>query len=650
MRITKVNIPSSSPENGIQDNGLSPITMSKLENIVLLVGKNGSGKSRILTKISSVIQKKTTKQEVENINLNIEKCNNDITSFRNTIDNHSIPSLKKATNEIEKYQYTDQIKQYQQLIEQREKDLLSLRSRKEYSLVETNELKDSYWVVYFVPKKLNLKDCNALAPNQLNINSERVKSIGIDELADCALAKIKRVVDIRFNATHQDYQGDIKAKQKAIEEYEQLDELIFTFLGVRLDRNIDGDTTLFNFPIGSAKLSDGQKILLQLCVAIHAQGASLDNMILFLDEPENHMHPSATIEFLDTLIKKVPNGQIWIATHSIPLISHFGTENIWYVEDGKVSYAGKEQEKVLESLLGNEKEIEKLNDLLNLPAVSATNNFAYQCLSQPNVVMTNANDPQSKQIGFILMEQLEKGKVKLLDYGAGKGRFISNFFDRLNESEKVMVQNRFEYVAFDKYDNDKNDCLKNIERVYGNAENKYYNDMTKLLTDHDKGSFDIAVLCNVLHEIDPKEWLELFKREGDITPLLKDDSGVLLHVEDMLLPVGEKAYKNGFIVLDTPHIKDLFQLQSSDFKYFNCDDPKFRDRLKAHLIPKNNLMKITEDSRKKALGAIQKTAKDEIKRIRDKTPNYRNGKEHAFWVQQFANSSLALGELSTETE
>lgn len=649
MKITKIDIPTVSQENGIQDDGLAPIVMNKLGNIILLAGRNGSGKSRILAKISSTIQQKPTKQEVESADLNIENKNNNITTYNDSFSRLQTRLTQEIIGDVERQRSEQEVKHCKQRIELLEKEILRLESRKEWKFVETNELKDSYQIVHFVPKVLNLKDCNALTPNQLKQNSENVKNIGVESLPECSLAKIKKVVDNHFNATHQNFQGNADLKQRTIEEYEYLDNLIYTFLGTRLDRNTDGDTTLFNFPIGSAKLSDGQKILLQLCVAIHAQGASLDNMILFLDEPENHMHPSVTIEFLDALIKKVPNGQIWIATHSIPLISHFGTENIWYVDNGKVSYAGKEQEKVLESLLGNEEEIEKLNDLLNLPAVSAINNFAYECLSQPDVVMTTAEDPQSKQISFILMEQLQKGKVKLLDYGAGKGRFISNFFDRLKDDEKQIVQTQFEYIAFDKYDCDKNDCLKNIERVYGNADKKYYNNLTSLLSDHDKESFDIVVLCNVLHEIDPKEWLELFKSEGDITPLLKDDSGLLLHVEDMLLPIGEKAYKNGFVVLDTPHIKELFGMQSADFKYFTSDDPKFRNRLKAHLIPKNKLSIITEDSRRSALEAIQKTAKDEIKQIREASPDYKNGKKHAFWVQQFANSSLALGELSVKS-
>lgn len=646
MKITKVNIPSVSPEYGINDNGLAPIIMNKLGNIILLSGKNGSGKSRILTKISTIIKQKPQKQEIEKFDLNIKKAESSIASYQNTIDNHYKPSILNSTDEFKKESLIQQEEQALKQIENLEKELLRLKLRKEWNLIDTQELQDNYQVVYFVPKGLDLTDCNKLTPEDLEINANNVNTLGVLQLPKGSLAKIKKVVDKKFNVTHQDSQVDPDIKQKAINEYENLDNLIYSFLGIRLGRDVDGNTTLFGFPIGSSNLSAGQKILLQLCVAIHAQGASLDNMILFLDEPENHMHPSVTIEFLDTLIEKIPNGQVWIATHSIPLISHFGTENIWYVDNGKVSYAGKEQEKVLESLLGDEQEIEKLNDLINLPAVSAINNFAYECLSNPNVVMTTAEDPQSKQISFILKEQLEAGKIKLLDYGAGKGRFISNFYDRLNDSEKDKVKINFEYIAFDKYDSDKYDCLKNIERVYGNTDKKYYNNMTDLLSDHDKESFDIVVLCNVLHEIDPKEWLELFRTGGEITPLLKDDTGFLLHVEDMLLPVGEKAYKNGFVVLDTPHIKELFNLRSENFKYAASSDPKFRNRLKAHLIPKNNLAVITEDTRKKALEAIQKTAKEEIKNIRDAAPDYKNGKKHAFWVQQFANSSLAISELS----
>jgi predicted ATPase len=78
---------------------------------------------------------------------------------------------------------------------------------------------------------------------------------------------------------------------------------------------------LFGFPLGQSNLSDGQKILLQLCLAIHCQQESLEDLVLFLDEPENHLHPSVIIETIERIKEEVSNGQIWISTHSIPLLS-----------------------------------------------------------------------------------------------------------------------------------------------------------------------------------------------------------------------------------------------------------------------------------------------------------------------------------------
>lgn len=42
MKIISINIPAD------EDNGLQQIKMSKLDNVVLIAGRNGSGKSKIL--------------------------------------------------------------------------------------------------------------------------------------------------------------------------------------------------------------------------------------------------------------------------------------------------------------------------------------------------------------------------------------------------------------------------------------------------------------------------------------------------------------------------------------------------------------------------------------------------------------------------
>lgn len=107
-------------------------------------------------------------------------------------------------------------------------------------------------------------------------------------------------------------------------------------MNTTIGRTVDGEATLFGFPMGKANLSDGQKILLQFCLVIYSQETALKDLILILDEPENHLHPSVIIETLDRIQKCNSNGQIRIATHSIPLLAHFDPSLIWYAENNKI--------------------------------------------------------------------------------------------------------------------------------------------------------------------------------------------------------------------------------------------------------------------------------------------------------------------------
>jgi len=150
-------------------------------------------------------------------------------------------------------------------------------------------------------------------------------------------------------------------------------------------------------------------------------------------------------------------------------------------------------------------------------------------------------------------------------------------------------------------------------------------------------------MCNVLHEIDPLTWLGLFTENGKISQLLKPE-GKLLLVEDTLIPHGEKAYQNGFLVLDTPELKDLFVISEKDTDFVS--KAQKLDRLKVHLIPKKCLIRINADTRRKALQSLSKKAKEKIHLIRkEEHPGYKHGKLHGFWVQQFANSELTLAQL-----
>jgi hypothetical protein len=123
--------------------------------------------------------------------------------------------------------------------------------------------------------------------------------------------------------------------------------------------------------------------------------------------------------------------------------------------------------------------------------------------------------------------------------------------------------------------------------------------------------------------------------------MLREKYGVLLLVEDCQMPIGEMAYQKGFLVLDTPEVKDLFQITEEDSGFCYSVQDKNR-RLKLHRIPKNLLMRINSRSRIKAIESIAHTAQEQILAIRKEEKNYKNGKIHGFLTQQYANAMLNL--------
>lgn len=637
MRILKVDISES-----YAGSGLKAIRMQRLGQVVLLAGRNGAGKSRALERIEKQAIVSRTTEEVELLRSDIAYKQISIESIKKHKDQET-DRLKQEKNqgriELAKRNidhYNNEIAKLKKEIHLAEKKL----SQTEHLLTSNPGQKPI--IVKFVPKNLKMNDPYSMSKQQLDMASTNIGAIGIEQLPLGALPRIQKTQDIWFNSTHPNSGLNEKEISQASNQYHKLKTLLELFLETELGRNKDGDATLFGFRIGEARFSDGQAVLLQLCMAIYAQGASLKNVILFMDEPENHLHPKAITEALDKIIENIPGGQVWIATHSLPILAHFNPSSIWYVEDGKIEFAGKIPEKVLSGLLGGEEEQAKLKDFIGLPAQMASARYAFECLSPPAVVLTGTDDDQSNQIRRVISEMAGGDQLRILDYGAGKGRIISNLAD-LDAQQNEEFLSRLDYIAFDEYENNKEDCERSILKAYETVDRRYFNGLEDLLGIYDRNSFDVVVLCNVLHEIDPNEWISLFRTDGKISKLLKPDGFVLL-VEDHQLPAGEKAYQKGFLVLNTPAIRELFCITEAD-EGFTVDDARNDGRLKAHLIPSNCLQRITTESLKSSLRSIKGDAEERIRKIRGEETNYRNGRIHGFWVQQFANAQLSLSEL-----
>lgn len=607
--------------------GLKPVTMRKIGSMVLLAGKNGSGKTRLL---------KVIKEQAANAwALRDEKARS---PARLGQYNQAIQTMRQEI--LANPQKTDELSAKIQAIASKIQQQEEMLRRPDPIITDTDI---PVTVVEFVPKKVDLRDWADTSKKDWMNRAQQAKNIGVGHLDSSCLPLIQNVVERWVNTSHQGMSFTDLDKKAALDEYNRLQNIIEKFLGTRVEWDKDGYTTLFGKPIAKAQLSDGQKVILQLCVAIFAQGGNFSNQVIFMDEPENHLHPSVVIDFLDSIREHDPSGQIWIATHSIPLLSHFDESSIWFVDEGEISYAGRKPERVLAGLLGNEDRIQKLRNFTGLPADLARNRFAFECLQPPTAVLTNSKDPQVVQ----LYQQLKiiwerKATINLLDFGAGKGRMISY----LNEYESVSTTS-LNYFAYDNNSQDREICMKNISSIYGESESKdrYYEAIESLRTKVDDYYFDVVIVCNVLHEIEHTKWCSIFR---SIYSLLQD-GGYLLIIEDCRIPIGELPHQNGFIVLNTLHLKKLFGIPAGESR-FVAHDARFdsveeRGRLMAHLIPKEYLNQVSIDTIKASINELRNTAIAEIGKIRGAAASYSKGLAHAFWVHQLANASLVLEEM-----
>lgn len=290
----------------------------------------------------------------------------------------------------------------------------------------------------------------------------------------------------------------------------------------------------------------------------------------------------------------------------------------------------------------------KLSDFLALPAQGAALQYAAQCLHPPAVVDTPVGDPQTRQIVSVIQKISNvSNSIRVLDFGSGEGRLISELHAQSTHAG-LPLSKWIDYRAYDKYATPEIEehCKTRIAEHY-DPSNRYFRSPTDLKNHINAQSVDLVILCNVLHEIDPLEWLDLFGPTGLLTHLLSQ-SGFLLVVEDHLLSKGERAHQFGFLILDSMELKALFGMQAENTEYLceSSNDPRYADRLKAHLIPSAVLKNASSDTRKKALETLHHNSLYEASTLGSSTNlSVQQARKYAFWTHQFMNATLAMKRL-----
>lgn len=377
--------------------------------------------------------------------------------------------------------------------------------------------------------------------------------------------------------------------------------------------------------------SPGQIMLFYISIFISLQ-SNKKKKIIILDEPECHLHPNALIEFIN-LVKEIDClSELWIATHSIFVVPKFEFENIVYIENGTVIKRQSQlYNNMLEKMIG-ENYADYFQFMSNLQQWQYYN-YILECFTDPTTI--DIINPHDEQVRMFVQFLEQHDSPVILDYGGGSAR--------LGQSIMISDFERKDAIKYEVYDISIDDIKTEELKSKGI---KAYNKLP------DK-EYDCVVMMNVLHEVEPDQWLQLF---NDVFALIKDD-GFLVFVEVSELTKGEMPNDIGYLVLGTNEVKLLFnspkpffelKLRTDKQKSFGTVVPKcfvnqisnktvacaisaLRDRSYNCLIDERKSL-ISENNFKKKSG-IKTSDKDSIS---------FSGRKYAFYIQQFINAKLFL--------
>lgn len=564
--------------------GFKKLDLRGLGSVVFLAGKNGSGKSRLLKLL-------TQYQKVQDKNQKGEYLSDE---EKEILDYVQPELMGKDGQKIE-------IKEYTKI------NFLN------YSQYDVPLQSPDRFPTYVISKaKENLAKCD------------------FEESALDALLYLKYLIKHYRYDPDSDEENDLNA----------LNELLEALLGQQLT-SLDGEPSMFGLPLNEMQLSPGQQYLLRMCIALHCNKVK-NNSILLLDEPETHLHPDALLNLIYQLQTRFQLDQIWIATHSVALLSRFNTSDIWHMTEQTAKKLGSKSGPLMESLLGELSQRVQLQDFIGAPVSFACNEFAYECLWEPPTVPYKRGDPQvTTTLKAVLddpstqhEEVLQTGTTVVVDFGVGQGRFLEGV--GMDHREQLS---RLDYYAYDKFDTDKETCQA-IMCKYNIDKTRYYNysDIQALREELKiKGGATHVLMINVLHEIPPKEWPETF---ATIASFLRND-GKLILVETEELRYGEKPYMDGFLVVQEPAVKLL--LNEIDVRCDHCEHPY--ERVVRYQIPKKMLLNVDSASVDAAVEEIGRISLEKIYQLRrenNRSKQWLLGVQLAFWTHQYANVQLFL--------
>jgi SAM-dependent methyltransferase len=281
-------------------------------------------------------------------------------------------------------------------------------------------------------------------------------------------------------------------------------------------------------------------------------------------------------------------------------MTHFNFDEIIYIVDGKVQ---RNNSKIYDEICKSMVDTDDMQQFASYVGLYGFYEFFRECFDEPDAE-SNADTTKFSH----MKERIRDLKIhKVLDYGAGKGRF-----SKLLTGIPKIEYNAFE--CFHKYHKEL-ESLNLSGKIYTNA------------SDIPKGEFDAVLLINTLHEIPLDMWRTTFET---IRRILKDD-GRLFFCETSPLVMGEKVINAGFLVLSTMEQHDLFNVES-----VHLDESH---KLHYSEIPKEKIPVLDEEKLKTTLDLLKTNS------FKSWESEDKNARSAAFYAVQHLNAKKAMKQL-----
>ncbi len=655
MRIKKLIL----NEKDLKDSGLKSIDSVKIGSLVALVGKNGSGKTRFL----KAIERKLNNIELIDV---LEECYEYLPSQIYSYKQKYSQSKETYASYLKLIEAQEQQKKTpnDEALKQHVADLRNdYENKSKHHKINVNTLmQTSKYIQKEVKKRVKIIKHDDLRALKATFDSKEESVLSFEDIIESTNGSIEvnefsmisnsalkflRRLPHKLNYDDIETRGNIKKFRARVshKRYMKLKGMIQSFLGKKLDwgsrrTSIDehddhinikatGYWTLDGREFNYNDLSEGEKVLFAYALLLFLLDTNprvnFKDSIIVIDEPELNLHPKAQIHLIESLKDLVQEtGQLFIATHSLPIVANldYGAINLvrdseWCTPSSVVPFHS------IDELMGFDEHYNTMVEFLVSPPSWAMTRFMAQCFEKPEVFeVASNNDPQRK----VFSDLIQGDPITILDFGAGKGRLLDAVFE--NEGTKKRI------TAYDCFDVDtaNNDLLKK----------KGARKVLNVLEDIDKEKYDLIVMVNVLHEISIKHWKETL---NTVKSALTFD-GYLAIVEDTELPIGELPNENGFLLLGKEEFKILLGDKTS---FITPDTAQYKNRIICSLVHRGDIAFMTNNILIKTLETLKMNSLKSIKDFRKQpSKDVKLGRLYALKANLFVNAELSLKWLYNE--